>query len=65
MEDIDFRMDIVAENSKKLQKISLKGKISWTLDVFTLPNLESLNSTNVKNKKMCSQLGQWHKIFSV
>ncbi len=35
MED-DFLMDFVAENSKKLQKLGLEGKISWAFNVFTL-----------------------------
>ncbi len=29
MEDIDFWVDFVAENSNKLQKMGLKGKIHW------------------------------------
>jgi hypothetical protein len=36
VEDIDFLVNFVAENSNKLQKLGLKGKISWTLIVFTL-----------------------------
>jgi hypothetical protein len=36
VEDIDFLVDFVAGNSNKLQKLGLKGKISWTLSVFTL-----------------------------
>jgi hypothetical protein len=36
VEDIDFLVDFVAGNSNKLQKLGLKGKISWTLNVFTL-----------------------------
>jgi hypothetical protein len=36
VEDIDFLVNFVAENSNKLQKLGLKGKISWTLNVFTL-----------------------------
>ncbi len=35
MED-DFLVDFVAENSKKLQKLGLEGKISWAFNVFTL-----------------------------
>ncbi len=50
MEDADFLVDFVAGNSNKLQKLGLEGKISWALHVFTLPNLEFLNSKNVKNK---------------
>ncbi len=50
MEDIDFWMDFVVGNSNKLQKLGLEGKISWALNVFTLPNLEIFNSKNVKNK---------------
>jgi hypothetical protein len=48
-----FEWILFAENSKKLQKLSLKEKISWTLNVFTFPNLESFNSKNVKKKRMC------------
>ncbi len=50
MEDIEFWMNFVGGNSNKLQKLSLEGKISWALNVFTLPNLEIFNSENVKNK---------------
>jgi hypothetical protein len=32
----DFLMDFVAENSNKLQKLGLEGKISWTFNMFTL-----------------------------
>ncbi len=46
-----FEWIFVAENSKKLQKLGLKGKISWVLNVFTLPNLEIFNSENMKNKE--------------
>ncbi len=58
MEDIDFSMNSIARNSNKLQKLGLEGKISWTLNVFTLLNLEIFNYENVKNKKMCSHLNQ-------
>ncbi len=51
MEDIDFWVDFVAENSNKLQKLGLEGKFSWALNVFTLVNLEIFNSENVRNKK--------------
>jgi len=51
MEDIDFKVDFVAENSNKLQKLGLEGKFSWALNVFTLLNLEIFNFENVRNKK--------------
>jgi hypothetical protein len=51
-----WRVDFVAQNSNKLQK----WKNQLTLNVFTLPNIEIFNSENVKNKKMCSHLGQGH-----
>ncbi len=51
MEDIDFWMDFIAGNSNKLQKLGLEGKISWTLNVFALPNLEIFNSENVKKNE--------------
>ncbi len=38
-------------NSIKLQKLSLEGKSSWALNVFTWPNLQNFNSENVKNKE--------------
>ncbi len=50
MENIDFQLDFVARNSEKMQKLGLEGKITWTLNVFTLPNLEFFNCENVKNK---------------
>jgi len=34
--NINFGMDFVNENSKRLQRLSLKEKISWVLNVFTL-----------------------------
>jgi hypothetical protein len=34
VEDIDFWVNFVAENSNKLQKLGLEGKISWALNVF-------------------------------
>jgi len=40
VEDIDFWVKFVDVNSNKLQKLSLKAKISWAINVFTLPNLE-------------------------
>ncbi len=36
MEDIDFRVDFIIENSNKLQKLGLEGKVSRALNVFTL-----------------------------
>jgi hypothetical protein len=51
VEDFIFLMDLVAGNSNKLQKLGLEGKISWPLNVFTLPNLEIFSSQNVKNKE--------------
>ncbi len=51
MEGIKFLMDFVVGNSNKLQKLGLEGKISWPLNVFTLPNLEIFSSKNVKNKE--------------
>jgi len=44
VEDIDFWVNFVAENSKKLQQLGLEGKISWALNVFTLPNLENFKN---------------------
>ncbi len=55
-------MDFVVGNSIKLQKLGLEGKISWALNVFTLPNYQILNSENVKNKRMCSHLGQGYRL---
>ncbi len=51
MQDIDFGVDFVARNSSKWQKLGLEGNINCVLNVFTLPNLEIFNSTNVKNKE--------------
>ncbi len=51
MEDIDFWVNFVSGNSNKLQQLGLEGKISWVLNVFTLPNLEVFKSENVKNKE--------------
>jgi hypothetical protein len=36
VENIDFWMHFVVENSKKLQKLGLEEKINWTFNVFTL-----------------------------
>jgi len=44
-------VDFVAGNSNKLQKLGLEGKISSTLNMFTLLNLDMFNSENVKNKE--------------
>ncbi len=52
MEDVDFLVNFVAGNSNKLQKMDLERKISWALNVFTLPNLEIFNSENMKKKFM-------------
>ncbi len=57
MENIEFWVDFVIGNSSKLWKLGLERKISWALNVFTLPNLEIFNSKNV-GKKKCSHLGQ-------
>jgi hypothetical protein len=43
-------VDFVAENSNKLQKLGLEGKISEALNMFTSLNLEIFNSENVNNK---------------
>ncbi len=51
MKNIDFWMNFVVGNSFKLQKLGLEGKISWVLNVFTLPSLEIFNSEIVKNKE--------------
>ncbi len=36
MENIDFWVDFVVENSNKLQKLGLERKINWTFNVFML-----------------------------
>ncbi len=54
MEDIDFLMDFVAGNSNKLQKLGLQGKISWTLNVFTLGPTTQATLVTMKEKKMCA-----------
>jgi hypothetical protein len=36
VEDIDFRVDVIIENSNKLQKLGLERKVSQALNVFTL-----------------------------
>ncbi len=36
MKDIDFRVDFIAENSNKLQKLGLEGKVGRVLNVFAL-----------------------------
>jgi hypothetical protein len=36
VKDIDFWVNFVVRNLNKLQKFGLKGKTSWTLNVFTL-----------------------------
>jgi hypothetical protein len=51
VEDSDFWVSFVAENSNKLQKLGLEWKISWAFNLFTLLNLEIFNSENVKNKE--------------
>ncbi len=57
-----FGLDVVAGNSKKLQQLDLKGKIRCTANVFTLPNLEIFNYENLKKLKMCSDLGERHRL---
>jgi hypothetical protein len=49
VKDVICWMDFVVGNSNKLQ--GLEGKLDWTLNMFTLPNLEIFNSKNVKNKE--------------
>jgi hypothetical protein len=51
VEDIDFLVYFVAENSIKLLKLGLEEKIPWAIKMFTLLNLEDLNSENVENKE--------------
>jgi hypothetical protein len=36
VKDIDFWVNFFARNLNKLQKFGLKGKTSWTINVFTL-----------------------------
>jgi len=54
VEDIDFQVDFVAGKFKKIakKKRGLERKISWALNVFTLPNsfLKAIFE-NVKNKE--------------
>ncbi len=52
-----FGVDVVARNSKKLQKLDLEGKISGAANVFTLPNLDIFNYENVKKLKNVFRLG--------
>jgi hypothetical protein len=51
VENIDFGVNFVLGNSSKLQKMGLKGKISWAFNVFTLLDLEIFNFENVKTKE--------------
>jgi hypothetical protein len=51
MKNIAFWVNFVPENSKKLQKLGLEGKIRWALNVCTLPNLKKFNFENVKNEE--------------
>jgi hypothetical protein len=51
VEDIDFWVEFVIGNSNKLQKLVLERKISWALNVFTLPNFKKFNFKDVKNKE--------------
>ncbi len=51
MEDIDFWVEFVVGNSKKLQKLVLEGKIGWAFNVFTLPIFFKINFEDVKNKE--------------
>jgi len=51
VEDIGFWVIFVLGNPNKLQKMGLKGKISWASNVFTLLDLEIFNFENVKTKK--------------
>jgi len=46
-----FEWILLLEISNKLQKLGLDGKISRTLNVFTLLNLEIFNSKNVQNEE--------------
>ncbi len=49
MEDIDFLVDFVTENSNKLQKLGLEGNKIKSVE----PSI---------NQSMCSHLGQPHKL---
>jgi len=49
VEDIDFLLEFVAENSNKLQKLGLERKINWALNVFTLDPMAQ--GTLVERKK--------------
>jgi hypothetical protein len=53
VEDVDFLVDSVAGNSKKLQKNGFwkEKSVGAALNVFTLSTLEIFNSENVKNKE--------------
>jgi len=60
VEDIDFWEDFVVENSNKLQKWGLEGKISWALNVFTLGS--TTQATLVKiNKERVNNTG-WNQM---
>ncbi len=48
VEDIDFWMDFVAENSNKLQKLGLDGRISWAFNVFTLEPMAQATLIRIK-----------------
>jgi hypothetical protein len=46
-----FEWILLLKIQTNCNKLDLEGKISWPLNVFTLPNLEIFNSENVKNKE--------------
>ncbi len=48
MEDIDFLVDFIAGNSKKLQKLGLEGKISSALNVFILGPMAQATLVGIK-----------------
>ncbi len=61
MEDIDFLVNFVVENSKiELQKLGLEGKVSWALNLFTLgPTAQATPDIVKKEWKPNLELASW------
>ncbi len=63
MEDIDFLVNFVAGNSKKLQKLGLEGKISSALNVFTLEPMAQATLVGIKKKSFIFHMKVFYPVL--
>jgi hypothetical protein len=59
-----FKCILLLEIQTNYIKLGLKGKFSWAFNVFTLPIFLIFNFENPKIIRICSHLGQQHRLHT-